>query len=535
MGSTHQRKRGSRLEEEKGQRTRASGITGRTRRGNGLLIRRLRTAAARAAAAVVAPIPLPLRAVLRFFLPLAATYTIMMATHLIMNAGLARTSSPEISIAAFAVGMSVIGLFEAPALVMRSASISLGRSESAFRIVSRVAYVILGVTTAVMAAIAFSPAGTWMFKVIFGVPDGLVGPSLLALRMGVLVPVISGLRLLYQGAIIYRRETGVLTVGIVVRLLLMWVLIAVLLRQRWADDVSLGLWAFLTGIATEMVVAIAWVRRRREAWRKRDRVLQRGGPETATDSSAAASATGGGDGSGPSGKASPPAASLQAGDVLRFVLPFTAAILAETFYRPTVNAGLGRAPDAAYGLAAFAIAWTMAHLIINGVKNLHQIVMVFGDEPAGMTLARRVCWGGGALGGVSIAFMALSPVGHWFFRSVLGVGPELAAAAVPTLLLFSLQALIMGMEQGVTGRLLLARQTKWVSLGRGINLLTVAFTIGVLVTRWPGLGARAGALALTAGTGAETAYLLLLERTVAARWERRPEGAEAAVGAGERR
>ena len=93
----------------------------------------------------------------------------------------------------------------------------------------------------------------------------------------------------------------------------------------------------------------------------------------------------------------------------------------------------------------------------------------------------------------------------------------------------------MGMEQGVTGRLLLARQTKWVSLGRGINLLTVAFTIGVLVTRWPGLGARAGALALTAGTGAETAYLLLLERTVAARWERRPEGAEAAVGAGERR
>lgn len=504
----------------------------RERRGHPLLLRRLGHAAAGAAEAVMAPIPLPLRAVLRFFLPLAATYTIMMGTHLIMNAGLARTSFPEIAIASFAVGMSVIGLLEAPALVMRSATISLGRSEREFRIVSRVAYVVLGLTTAVMAAIAFSPAGTWLFRVIFGVPDALIAPSLLALRMGVLVPIVSGLRLMYQGAIIYRRETGVLTVGILVRLLFMWIVIAVLLKLGWADDVSLGMWAFLTGIATEMVVAIVWVRRRRQAWRQYDRALRRAALASSAASAAEKPVAEQGNGSGNASGEPVPKPSLQAGEVLRFILPFMAAIFAETFYRPTVNAGLGRAPDAEHGLAAFAVAWTMAHLIINGVKNLHQIVMVFGDEPEGMALARRVCWAGGALGGATIALMAVTPIGYGFLRAVLGVSPELAASAVPTLLLLSLQAVIMGVEQGVTGRLLLARQTKWVSVGRGINLLAVAVVIGIVVARWPGLGARAGAFALTAGTGAETVYLLLLERALAVRRSPRLEGASAPGDAG---
>jgi hypothetical protein len=57
----------------------------------------------------------------RFFLPLVVTTWIMGFSRTIIDAGLARTATPEIALAAFSVAASVVFAFESPVVSIRSA------------------------------------------------------------------------------------------------------------------------------------------------------------------------------------------------------------------------------------------------------------------------------------------------------------------------------------------------------------------------------------------------------------------------------
>lgn len=414
--------------------------------------------------------PVRLRALVRFFVPLCLTYTVMMFTHLVMNAGLARTPFPELAIAAFSVGLNVVHLFESPALVMRPASIAMARGEREFRVVARVAYIVLGSVTILMAGIAFSPLGRSLFRDVLGVSGPLLEPALAVLKWGVLIPVLSGLRQLYQGVIIYRRETGVLTVAIGLRLVVMLGVISLLLVTGWLQGALIGIVAFMAGVCTEMGTAIWWVRRRRRAWRKQDwaagRLQRPGSPAPVPDEGEHATAA---------RRGVRARQALRAAEVVSFVLPFLIAGLAEMLYKPSLNAGLARARDAETAIAAFAVAWTVAYLVLNSVRNLHQVVMVFDDQPGGAELTERFCRWTGVVGAALIVILAVSPLGSWFMRVALGIPAALSASVLPVVLIFSLQSLLIGWEQVHTGRFLRRRDTKAVFYGRTINL---AFLIG---------------------------------------------------------
>src|SRR5690606_7046428 len=116
-----------------------------------------------------------------------------------------------------------------------------------FRVLSGVAYVSLAGVTAVMATIAFTPLGTMLLRRVFNVPEPLWELVLVAFRIGLFVPLFSGLRQLFQGVIVYRRETGILTVGIFLRLFLMWLVITGLLRAGWVTGAALGMVTFVPG------------------------------------------------------------------------------------------------------------------------------------------------------------------------------------------------------------------------------------------------------------------------------------------------
>lgn len=444
-----------------------------------------------------------------FFIPLWITYTVTMLTHLIMNAGLARTPFPELAIAAYSIGVSVVHLFESPALVMLPASLAMARGEREFRVLVRIAYLVLGSVTLLMAALAFTPLGRWLFATVMGVPDHLVDPSLDVLRLGVLVPMLSGMRQLYNGAIIHRRETFVLTVAIFLRLLVILLVIAVLLRVGWLVGGTLGIAAFISGVFTEFVVAVFWVRRRRRVWRRRDWTmgrLQRGQPAGEPAQGEAASER--------------PAArprrrgALQPQDVLRFVLPFLVAAVAEALFKPALNAGLARAEDSQRAIAAFAVAWTVAYMVLNPVRNLHQVVMVFYPMPQGPEWVRRFCRMGGALGAAFILLLAFTPLGRWVMGWVVGADSGLGREVLSVVPVFALQAVVAGWEQFYTGRFLLERQTKVVSSARSLNLLVLTISSFLLLLWRPGLGAVTGAWAMVLGNAAELGFLSWRSRSL---------------------
>jgi len=79
-----------------------------------------------------------LNELLRFFMPLAVTWMLMMFTHTIISGGLSRTVNPTVSTAAYAVALSLAAIAEAPLVMTRQVTLAFVQSEQTFKVVARV-------------------------------------------------------------------------------------------------------------------------------------------------------------------------------------------------------------------------------------------------------------------------------------------------------------------------------------------------------------------------------------------------------------
>src|SRR5690554_5044883 len=127
---------------------------------------------------------------LRFYLPLAVTWMLMMFTHTIISAGLARTVDPTVSTAAYAVALSLGAIFEAPLVMLRQTGMALISSKQSFQIVRRIAGITLLIFMAIVVAIGYVPAlGRFVFQDILGVADELLAATITAFRVTMLLPI----------------------------------------------------------------------------------------------------------------------------------------------------------------------------------------------------------------------------------------------------------------------------------------------------------------------------------------------------------
>lgn len=138
---------------------------------------------------------------------------IMASSHWVISIGLARTLEPEVALAGYAVGMSTLSLFENAAVMLRSSTVTLARSQEEAQTVFRAVLMVLAVLVGVAAALSLSPALAWTYRSLLGVAPELLPTALLAFRLLLPLPAISGFRCFFQGLIIREQRTGFITWG----------------------------------------------------------------------------------------------------------------------------------------------------------------------------------------------------------------------------------------------------------------------------------------------------------------------------------
>ncbi len=156
-----------------------------------------------------------------FFLPLGVSATLVTVSHVIINSTLARASSPETVIASYAIALSLLGITERPAILIRQTCSALVRDRLSFRAMASIAFYVFACLLIFGALVSYTPLGKWIFLGIFGVNPSLLDPIVHVYRIMMFVSLFSGIRCLYQGIIIFNMRTKWLTIGMVIRLLVM--------------------------------------------------------------------------------------------------------------------------------------------------------------------------------------------------------------------------------------------------------------------------------------------------------------------------
>lgn len=416
---------------------------------------------------------------LAFFLPLGISASLVTISHVIINSTLARSASPEIIIASYALPMSILGITEKPAVLLRQTCSALVRDRISFRAMSVVSLCVLGSILAIGALISYTPAGPWVFAHVFGADPAMIKPMTDVFRILMFVSIFSGLRCLFHGVIIFNMRTKWLTIGMIIRLVGMY-LVSLYYIRTGVTSATAGAIIFLVGMVIEAAVSV---------WEGRS-LLKRHIPEK-----------------------KPGHPIEKPSQIFGFYKPLLYSSVIAVVSAPAINALLGKTNDIQLSIASFAIAASVTNLVTSFFSYTHQIVLNFYRKDA--RTVQKFALMLSLIPTLLLVLLSYTFIGPWFMDQVMGVNERLMQASLSTLRVFTLLTLIFPWLDFGNGLLMLRGQTKTMVWSQAANVCTTLLALIVCVFVTPGWNGMIGALAQSLGLAAEASVVWWIIRAAA--------------------
>ncbi|WP_121613512.1 multi antimicrobial extrusion protein MatE [Mesobacillus foraminis] len=410
---------------------------------------------------------------LRFFIPLSISASLVTISHVIINSTLAKASNPAAVIASYAIAMSLFGILERIAVMLRPTSAALVKDKTSFRQMYMITFYVLAAIFTVSTLVAFTPIGEWVFTSLFNVEASVIGATVDTYKVLLFVTVFSGTRCLFHGIIISHFRTKWLTIGMVVRLLFMAGAAAIFISRDMVDHGSIGAYIFLIGMAIEALVSLLEgmhvVRQLPE--KKQGHHIEK------------------------------------KRQIFKFYWPLMAASLIAVIIGPAVNIVLGWSREAETAIAAYSIALSITHLFLSFTSYIHQIVLNFYKSSS--RLVTRFVLLFSNLPVLVLLIMAYSPVGTWFLRTIMGVSGELLDESLTALRFFIWMAIFFPWLDFVNGLLMVRGETRIMSFSQAGNVAATISCLLLLITFSPEKGGMIGALSQSFGVMVELSIVSL--------------------------
>ena len=405
------------------------------------------------------------KTLLFFFIPLGISASLVITSHLIINSTLARAENSELIIASYAIAMSLFAITERLGVILRQTCSSLVRDKSSYKLMAIFTnYIILGLL-AVSLAIAYTPVGDFIFATIYGVKDNMVGQIKNIYQVLIFVTIFSALRCLSQGIIIFNRQTKWLTIGMAIRLTVMY-LLSLYFIQTGMINGRTGAYIFLAGMAIECLISMVEARSLVKKMPKDD--VQKIKSKT---------------------------------QIFRFYSPLMLSSIITVSIGPAINIFLGKTDDIELAIASYAIALSVTQLFLSFFTYIHQIVINFYQDHEAKV--KRFSLIIGFIPFLLMAIFNFTGIGALFMEHVMGVSGRLLEASLQVLKIFMLMALVFPFVDFFNGLLMLQKQTKITIISQSTNLLItiIILFVGVhVMAEWNGV---IGALAQSVGLLAE--------------------------------
>ena len=309
---------------------------------------------------------------------------------------------------------------------------------------------------------AFSPIGqNGCARAIFGATPDMVKAISLTFKVAILVIIFSGIRGLYQGIIITQLATNWLTVGVIARLIAMFITAYLFVYFDHITSVS-GAIIFLVGMFVECFVSVY----RGNLFLRKELNVE--DPYRLTKS-----------------------------DVSKFYFPMMYYFLLQTILIPIIYIILAKSNDIEMGIASFALAFSITNLILGFFMYTHQLVLQFYKHNKQKVVRFLIIIS--ILPTLLLCLLCYTPVGLSFMRVVMGADEALSLATIAVLKFFIIKTLVFPWVDFLNGFLMLSRQTNKMLLAQIGNIIVVVVSLLIFVRVSPHLNGINGSIAASLG------------------------------------
>ncbi|MBI5396713.1 MAG: hypothetical protein HZA91_15575 [Verrucomicrobia bacterium] len=439
--------------------------------------------------------PAGVGALWRFYAPLGASQSLMTVSHAIINGSLNRTDNPIISLASYAIAMSVHMLSESPMVMLRQTGAALLRDRAGWPGFLRVAVLACLFNVLVSFAIAWTPLGHYVFHDVIGAPEEMVPAVIAVFRFSMVTVMFSTMRCVLHAVLLVNRKTLWITLGMTIRIAVMLALAVLCVKTGWLSDGRRGALIFMAGMAVEAISAV-W------SFRKWFHAL----PARAVVSGQPAAMA---------AHHSP----LTTRRVWTFYLPLVLAALTGALAPSILSAGLARMHEPRMVIATFAQASVVTTLILGTLFLVHQVSLFFAVPP-GAAGARernrrvhRFCLQIGLGASAVLGVLAWTPAGDWLLLRCFQATPSMLPQVKQVLHLSMYLPLVLVWNEYRVGLLLAAGQSRVLTITKLCSVATLATVVFTLARWFPDLGAVAAPISsLSALTVEQTVLLQMTKR-----------------------
>ena len=428
------------------------------------------------------------RQLLAFFVPLAVSTALITASHSLYNAGIARLSKPELYLAAFAVAKSLYQMVQFPTATSRQCIAGLSTDSQSFLAARKFYTIILGLVVLILAVIAFTPISNYIFTVIMGNTQQVARQATISLRCFFILPIIFVVRDSYGAVTIRLRQTYILSIGTIARVVLAIIIVLIIPRIHVTWDYLVpGFFFLLTGITEAATVFIGTKVRLKEYHIRLDQ-LPTPGKSTAQ---------------------------LGYREVMAYALPVFVMAFIQSLSGSFINSGLARTVSPEIAIATFAVAWTVVLSINTASRMFHQIILNFmEDDYSNRAKIRNFgIYVSLILAGL-ITVLGFTPVGFWLMNTAIGTSAQLSYMGVSVIRICVVLPFMSVLRQYYWGIAMKEHKTFWLTIGSAVQVITMVLMIIVLtmLRTFPENPAIVGAVAVIGGTGFECVYLWIQRR-----------------------
>ena len=404
----------------------------------------------------------------RFFLPLMLTAELMMISHAIISAFLARMEDPETVLAAYSIAFYLHATLGSPLWACQVIAVSYIRDRASFlRMIAFGTWV--GVPLIVLwTVIGTTPLGDWAYGGLFGAGPEVVraAKNCTVIFTGMIFFVIA--RSAIYGLFMVKRRTILVTYGSILRLISLGLLLYFL--SGLVQGAEVGAASLVACVAVETIavclIALPCLKK-----------LSREGP--------------------------PPAYR----DILKLSWPIMFMHLAESGVVFTLNMFLGRLVRPELALAAFGILDSVLRVLLSPTRNLIPVVQTLvnsrRDLPAVLLFSLLV----GLAFALVMLLLLFEPVRVLALTGIMGLPSEMTDYIAPALGLGALLALTMTASALTRGLLINAKRTGIIAVSSAGRLLMVILVGAIAMLIDAQNGAMIGILAFIAGFAFESILL----------------------------
>lgn len=423
------------------------------------------------------------REIIRFWIPLCATWLMMSAEGPSLTALIARMPHATLNLAAYGVAVALAMFIESPVIMLLSATVALGRDK---RSVHALWVFMLKVNTLVTLGMLVVSI-PWVYDVV---THGILAlPYDVSTRMYwgfvsmIPWPAAIGFRRFYQGILIRNQQTKRVAYGTVVRFLGMGLTALFLWNIASLEGILIGTISLTCGVCLEAIATRVMVHGVMHKIHAQDTLTC----------------------------AEPPSQR----EIFAFYAPLAMTSIMGFTVTPALAFFMNRAPESLASLAVLPVVDSFVFLFRSFGFSYQEVgIALIGENTANYKVVKKVGWYIMLATTSALACIALTPIMIHVFTGVYGLEEHLAHfAQLPTIVLIVLPTIsvLYSVQRAV---LITSRKNISVTISTVMEVSGILLVMLILVqfTSWN--GALAAAVAMAVGRIGATIYLTMTARKV---------------------